>query len=83
MSDAAFDRPVDSLSYEDARDELVAIVAKLETGSATLEDSLTLWERGEALAARCQMLLDGALARVEGASDGVSDESADDEDADA
>lgn len=84
MSDAAFDRPVDSLPYEDARDELVAIVARLEAGSATLEDSLTLWERGEALAARCQTLLDGALARVEGASDGASDDdAADDEDADA
>lgn len=80
MSDAAFDRPVDSLSYEDARDELVAIVARLETGSATLEDSLTLWERGEALAARCQTLLDGALARVEGASD---DDAAEDEAEDA
>ncbi len=56
--------PVDDLSYEDARDELIAIVARLEAGSATLDESLGLWERGEALAARCQELLDGAQARI-------------------
>ncbi|WP_084626726.1 exodeoxyribonuclease VII small subunit [Demequina aurantiaca] len=55
---------VAALSYEDARDELIAIVAKLETGSATLDESLGLWERGEALAARCQDLLDGARDRI-------------------
>ena len=43
-----------ALSYEDARDELIAIVATLEAGTATLDESLALWERGEALAARCQ-----------------------------
>lgn len=53
-----------ALSYEEARDELIAIVAKLETGSATLDESLGLWERGEALAARCQELLDGARDRI-------------------
>lgn len=55
---------VASLSYEDARDQLIAIVAKLETGSATLDESLGLWERGEALAVRCQDLLDGARSRI-------------------
>ncbi|WP_062461654.1 exodeoxyribonuclease VII small subunit [Demequina soli] len=66
MSDAAapFTDPVDDLSYEDARDELIAIVARLEAGSATLDESLGLWERGEALAARCQALLDGARDRI-------------------
>ncbi|SEJ35022.1 exodeoxyribonuclease VII small subunit [Demequina mangrovi] len=75
MSDAATppDRPVDSLSYEEARDELVAIVARLEAGSATLEDSLGLWERGEALAARCQSLLDGAYARIAAKDAGEDD----------
>lgn len=58
---------VDSLTYEEARDQLVAIVARLEAGSATLEESLGLWERGEALAARCQALLDGARDRIEAA----------------
>jgi exodeoxyribonuclease VII small subunit len=55
---------VDSLTYEEARDELISIVAKLEAGAATLDESLTLWERGEALAVRCQHLLEGARARV-------------------
>ena len=59
------DAAVDSLSYEEARDQLIAIVARLEAGSATLEESLGLWERGEALAARCQALLDGARDRIE------------------
>ncbi len=56
---------VNSLSYEQARDELIAVVAQLEQGSTTLEDSLALWERGEALAARCEEWLIGAKARLE------------------
>ena len=56
---------LDALSYEQARDELVAVVARLETGAVPLEESLALWERGEALAARCQEWLDGARARLE------------------
>lgn len=55
---------VNELTYEQARDELVAIVAKLEAGAATLDESVGLWERGEALAARCQDLLDGASERI-------------------
>lgn len=62
MSDSTPD--VGNLTYEDARDELIAIVAKLEAGTATLDESLHLWERGEALAARCQELLDGARDRI-------------------
>ena len=53
-----------ALGYEEARDELVAVVARLEAGAATLEESLALWERGEALAARCQEWLDGARQRL-------------------
>lgn len=53
------------LSYEAARDELAQVVASLEAGSASLEESLTLWERGEALAAICQEWLDGAKAKLE------------------
>lgn len=60
-------RPVEELSYEQAREELVAVVARLEAGGATLEESLTLWERGEALATRCQQWLDGARARLDAA----------------
>ncbi|PZF56778.1 exodeoxyribonuclease VII small subunit [Curtobacterium sp. MCSS17_008] len=58
---------VESLSYEAARDELVRVVAELEQGSATLERSLTLWERGESLAARCEEWLVGARARLDAA----------------
>ena len=51
---------IDALSYEQAREELVTTVRTLEAGSLTLEESLRLWERGEALADRCQNWLDGA-----------------------
>ncbi len=56
--------PVDQLGYEQARDELVAVVARLESGAGTLEEALVLWERGEALADRCQQWLDGARERL-------------------
>ena len=55
---------VASLSYEQARDELVQVVGRLEAGGEPLEASLALWERGEALAARCQEWLDGARERL-------------------
>jgi exodeoxyribonuclease VII small subunit len=56
-----------TISYEQARDELVSIVARLETGDATLEEALTLWERGELLAAIAQEHLDGAQSRLDAA----------------
>ena len=59
--------PDQSLSYEQARDELVALVQRLESGGAPLDESLALWERGEQLAAICQSWLDGAKARIEAA----------------
>ena len=55
------------LSYEQARDELVSVVTALEQGGISLEDSIALWERGEALAARCDEWLIGAKARLEAA----------------
>ena len=55
----------DTLTYEQARAELLATVQKLEAGNLPLEESLRLWERGEALADRCQSLLDGAQSRLE------------------
>lgn len=55
----------DELSYEQARDELVAIVAKLEAGGTTLEESLELWERGEAMAELCERYLANARARLD------------------
>ena len=57
----------DKPSYEQARDELAEVVRALEAGGATLEESLALWERGEALAKICQDWLDGARARLEAA----------------
>lgn len=60
-------------SYEQAREELVEVVRRLETGGVTLEESLTLWERGEALAAICQQWLDGARARLDAALAGDGD----------
>ncbi|MFC8501909.1 exodeoxyribonuclease VII small subunit [Pedococcus sp. NPDC057267] len=61
------------LSYEDARDELISIVAQLEGGQSGLEESMRLWRRGEALAAHCSTWLDGAesaLAEVDEARPG-------------
>lgn len=56
------------IGYEQARDELIATVQRLETGGTTLEESLALWERGEELARICQLWLDGARARLAAAS---------------
>jgi exodeoxyribonuclease VII small subunit len=56
--------PRESLSYEQARDKLAAVVKRLEAGGLTLEQSLELWERGERLATVCGEWLDGARARL-------------------
>lgn len=61
MTDAA------PLTFEQARDELAEVVRRLEAGGATLEESLTLWERGEELAGICQHWLDTARARLDAA----------------
>lgn len=61
---------VEAMSYETARDALVAVVDELERGGATLEQSLALWERGEALATRCEQWLTGARARLDRAPQG-------------
>src|SRR5690606_22341103 len=67
---------ISTLSYEQARDELVQVVARLETGGEPLEASLALWERGEALAARCQEWLDGARERLASARSAGSPDAA-------
>ena len=67
---------VEALSYEQARDELVGIVAKLEVGAVSLEESLELWERGEALAVRCQHILQGARERISGAGSAATGDGA-------
>jgi exodeoxyribonuclease VII small subunit len=56
--------PNESLSYEQARDKLAAVVKRLEAGGLTLEQSLELWEQGERLAAVCEEWLAGARARL-------------------
>lgn len=58
---------VAELSYEQARDELVRVVTALESGGASLEESLALWERGNALADRCEQWLQGAKQRLDAA----------------
>jgi exodeoxyribonuclease VII small subunit len=58
------------LSYESAREELIEVVRKLETGGTTLEESLALWERGELLAKTCQEWLEGARTRLDDAIEG-------------
>ena len=74
------DIPVETLSFEAARDELVRVVAELEQGAPTLEHSLALWERGEALAARCEEWLLGAKRRLEATRAAASVSEASDED---
>ena len=70
------DRP----SYEEAREELVEVVRRLESGGTDLEESLALWERGEQLAQICQGWLDGARKRLDAAIAGAEDaEDADEE----
>ncbi len=64
---AALINEIPVASYEIARDELAAVVTRLEVGGLDLDESLTLWERGEHLAAVCSRFLDGARQRVEAA----------------
>ncbi len=58
-------KPISELGYEEARDELIAVVQQLEQGGLDLDASLNLWERGEKLAQRCEEHLAGARQRVE------------------
>ncbi len=67
MADGRAGAPADvqDLGYEQARDELVEVVRALEAGGLSLDDSVALWERGEALARRCEEQLAGARERVQ------------------
>jgi len=60
-------KPISELGYEEARDELIEVVRKLEQGGLDLDASLNLWERGEELARRCDEHLAGARKRIEDA----------------
>lgn len=67
MSQTQTPADVAALSYEQAREQLMNVVNQLEAGSSSLEDSLALWERGEALAKRCEEWLEGAKSRLDAA----------------
>ncbi|ASN21046.1 exodeoxyribonuclease VII small subunit [Arthrobacter sp. YN] len=72
-SSASSPDSLDSLSYEEAREQLMGVVSRLEAGGASLEESLALWERGEALAKRCEDWLEGARKRLATARDASND----------
>ncbi|ANY06034.1 exodeoxyribonuclease VII small subunit [Pseudonocardia sp. HH130630-07] len=73
------ERPaVETLDYERARDELVEVVRALEVGGLGLDESVALWERGEALARRCDDQLAGARTRIEDRLAEAGSESGDD-----
>ena len=73
----------DVLGYEQAREELLDVVRRLETGGGTLEESLALWERGEELARVCERWLDGARARLDAALAADEEGSADENEAES
>lgn len=73
MSESSAPRPVDELTYEQARDELVALVATLESGRTGLEESMRLWQRGEELAVHCSSWLDKAEASLQAGDDAAED----------
>jgi exodeoxyribonuclease VII small subunit len=66
VSESSQSRP--EIGYEQARDELLEVVRRLEAGGLPLEESLTLWERGEQLAELCQHWLDRARERLSAAA---------------
>ncbi len=61
-------KEISSLSYEQARDELQEVVQQLEQQNVSLESSMALWERGEALAKHCEEGLSGARKKLDKAS---------------
>ncbi len=68
---------IEEFTYEQARDELIRVVGDLEQGASTLEQSLALWERGEALARRCEQWLIGAKQRLEAARASIAEPTTD------
>jgi exodeoxyribonuclease VII small subunit len=73
MSDGK-DAKDEQLPYEQAREELIEVVRRLEAGGTSLEESLALWERGEKLATTCQRWLDGARAKLDAALESDRDD---------
>lgn len=64
------ENPAQPLTYEAARDRLVAVVRELESGNVPLSKSMELWQEGERLAATCQRWLDGARETIRRAQAG-------------
>lgn len=60
-------KEIAKLSYEEARDELQSVVAQLEQQNVSLDSSMALWERGEALAKHCEEFLAGARKKLDAA----------------
>lgn len=73
MADTTAGKGDDRPSYEESRAELIEVVRALEAGGTTLEESLSLWERGERLATICQEWLDGARRRLDAAIESDED----------
>ena len=59
------EKNVEDLSYEEALAELEQVVSALESEQSQLEDAIRLFERGQALAARCGVLLEAAELKVQ------------------
>jgi len=70
QNSGAGEHPRPDIPYEQARNELLEVVRRLEAGGTTLEESLALWERGEELARVCEQWLEGARARLAAATGG-------------
>ena len=69
------EKKIEELSYEEAFDELEGIVAKLENEQSALDESMSLFERGQILSKHCALLLSEAELKVKQLSDGeLSDE---------
>lgn len=65
-------KEIKDLSYEEAREELQQVVSQLEQQNVSLEASMALWERGEALANHCESWLSGARKKLDEAIKGKS-----------
>lgn len=63
-SSKKIEKAVEELSYEEALSELESIVVALEDGQSQLEEAIRLFERGQALAARCGVLLEAAELKI-------------------
>jgi exodeoxyribonuclease VII small subunit len=65
VTNAVKNQDIKDLSFEQALKELEGIVSRLERGDVALEESITIYERGEALRAHCDRVLKQAEARIE------------------